>query len=118
MARNKSLDDIIVDAERIVRVWEANPTFALNEITLSKLKKMVDDVRAGRANADELRRQLTQTTNEVDAQASEVMGVTTRALSGIRAFYGPDSSQYEEAGGTRTSERKKAVRKASKKGTP
>jgi hypothetical protein len=36
----------------------------------------------------------------------------TRARSGFRAVYGPDSTQYEQAGGTRSSERKKPVRKA------
>jgi len=34
------------------------------------------------------------------------------AHSGIRAQFGPDSSQYEEAGGVRKSERKRPARKA------
>ena len=37
--------------------------------------------------------------------------LTTRARSGIRGFFGPDSDEYEQAGGTRTSERKKPTRK-------
>ncbi len=36
----------------------------------------------------------------------------TRAHSGIRAPFGPNSSQYEEAGGVRKSERKRPARKA------
>ena len=37
--------------------------------------------------------------------------LTTRALSGIRGFFGPDSDEYEQAGGTRKSERRKPTRK-------
>jgi hypothetical protein len=32
--------------------------------------------------------------------------------NGIRGFFGPDSNQYEQAGGTRKSERKPPTRKA------
>lgn len=33
-------------------------------------------------------------------------------LSAAKAHYGPDSSQYEQAGGTRQSDRKRPTRKA------
>jgi integrase len=36
-----------------------------------------------------------------------ISSVTTRARNGFRAIFGPDSSQYEQAGGTRASERKR-----------
>ncbi len=36
----------------------------------------------------------------------------TRALSGIRGYFGPDSPQYDQAGGVRRSERKSAKRAA------
>lgn len=41
-----------------------------------------------------------------------------RILSAVRAQYGPDSSEYEQVGGTRRSERKKPTRKTPTKGTP
>ena len=40
-----------------------------------------------------------------------------RMLSAVEAAYGPDSSEYEQAGGTRQSERKKPTAKAAG-GTP
>jgi hypothetical protein len=46
-----------------------------------------------------------------DEAAAKRRELTTRALSGIRGYFGPDSDEYEQAGGTRTSERKKPVRK-------
>jgi len=36
--------------------------------------------------------------------------LTTRALSGMRGFFGPDSNQHEQAGGTRKSKRKPPTR--------
>jgi len=57
---------------------------------------------------------LTALTNDLNVQVNELAGITTRARSGFRAVYGPDSTQYEQAGGTRASERKRP----SKKKTP
>jgi hypothetical protein len=37
----------------------------------------------------------------------------SRARSGFRAAFGPDSTQYQQAGGTRRSKRKPAKRKVS-----
>ena len=111
MPKGKSLDDTIADAEKIVRVWEANPTFTLGEITLAGFKATLDDLKSLRGETEETRRQLTNLINSTNDKAVAVSGVTSRALSGIRAVYGPDSSQYEEAGGTRTSERKKTTKK-------
>ncbi|MCA1593968.1 MAG: hypothetical protein LC754_15215 [Acidobacteria bacterium] len=113
MTRSQSLDDVIASAEKIVRVWEANPTFTLGEVTLAKFKAGLDDLRDSRTQTEEARRRVTELVNATNGKTEDVSGITTRALSGIRAVYGPDSSQYEEAGGTRSSERKKKA--ASKK---
>jgi hypothetical protein len=50
--------------------------------------------------------------NEVDAAESELRGKNARMLSAAEAQYGPDSSQYEQAGGTRQSERKRGSKKS------
>jgi hypothetical protein len=114
MARGKSLDDVIAEAEKIVRVWEANPTFSLGELTLVKFKSELDELRTLRAQTEEARRQLTNLSNSTNEKADVVNSNVTRALSGVRAVFGPDSTQYEEAGGTRSSERR--ARKSTKKG--
>ena len=59
----------------------------------------------------DLRDQLAGLVNSRDAAATVLSGYNTRALSAIRGIFGPDSTEYEQAGGTRTSERKKPVRK-------
>ena len=112
MPKGKSFDDIINEAEQIARVWAENPSFKLGDITLEQFKGMIDDLRAKRNTTNEQRTRLTAAINEANAQAAFVSGIITRARSGIRAFYGPDATQYDQAGGTRTSERKRPTRRA------
>lgn len=50
--------------------------------------------------------------NKLNAQEKALGAWSTKALGGVKFKYGPDSSQYEMAGGIRQSERKKPVRKA------
>jgi len=114
MATRYKFETVLADGEQIERVWTENPTFSLGDITLAKLKTKITDLRAKRDEAETLRTQLTALANDLNAQTSELAGIVTRARSGFRAVYGPDSTQYEQAGGTRASERKRR----SKKKTP
>ena len=111
MPRNKSLDDINADAQKIIRVWEANPAFTLGEITLAGLKADVAELIDLREQTDEARATVTRLVNATNDKAAGIGDIYTRALSGIRAVFGPDSSQYDEAGGTRRSERKVSKKK-------
>src|SRR4051812_8065332 len=106
-SRGQSLDSIIEGAEKVIRVWEANQTFSLGEITLVKLKDMLEELKTMRARRDNLRAELSSLTNDLDSKRSEVNGVVSRAVSGVRAVFGPNSNQYEGVGGTRTDDRKK-----------
>ena len=68
-------------------------------------------LKAKDADIEAKRSELTRLVNERDSEAEALNELNTRARSGFRAVYGPDSSQYEQAGGTRKSERKPATRK-------
>src|ERR1041384_5826818 len=114
MPKGKSLDEVIAAAERILRVWEANQTLTLGEVTKASFKALLDELRALRAQTEETRRQLTNLANPTNDKAISANDIKPRALSGIRAVFGPDSTQYEEAGGTRSSERKKTTKKGPK----
>ncbi|WP_395090864.1 hypothetical protein [Armatimonas sp.] len=52
---------------------------------------------------------LDDSTNQLAAKERQLEKLYTQALSAIAAQYGKDSSEYELAGGTRTSERKKST---------
>lgn len=108
MAGKYSFDSIIADSEQIARVWAENPTFTLGEITLTGLQSKITTLRQKRDQAETLRTQLTAITNELSGLTAEIATTITRARSGFRAIYGPDSTQYEQAGGTRASERKRS----------
>lgn len=114
MSRSRSLDTVLGDAEQIARVWTDNPTFALGNLTLAQLQTMITNLRSQRSETEDLRTQLTASINETNTQALAVSEAVTRARSGFRAFFGPDSTQYEQAGGTRRSDRKRPTRKPTK----
>ena len=54
--------------------------------------------------------------NILEASETALDELSSRMLAATRVKFGKDSSQYEQAGGTRTSERKTSARKA--KATP
>ena|SRR5947207_856353 len=56
--------------------------------------------------------------NQIDADENTLRDLNTRMLSAVEAAYGPDSSEYEAVGGTRTSERKRPVRGGTPTPTP
>jgi hypothetical protein len=111
MKRNKPIDRILSNAEQIARVWEDNPPFSLGDLTLTQFEAMLTDLRSSHGKVEDLRTQLTAAINDSNSKAVNVNDAVTRARSGFRAMYGPDSTQYEQAGGTRRSDRKRPVRK-------
>jgi hypothetical protein len=57
-------------------------------------------------------RKLTDLRNQRDASNQEIWTMVKRIRSGIKSFFGDDSSQYEMVGGTRVSDRKTPRRTA------
>ncbi|MDT7543026.1 MAG: hypothetical protein QOE33_2930 [Acidobacteriota bacterium] len=110
------VDTVLSNSERIARVWADNPTFTLGEVTLKSLQDKIASVREKRERLEGLKMQVTALSNELGGEISELAGIYTRGLSGLRAVYGPNSTQYEQGGGTRTDERRRAARK--KNGDP
>jgi hypothetical protein len=104
--KSKSINNVIAEAEQIARVWEANETFSMGEVTLASLNAKIEELRAARQRVEDQRTLLTKLVNDQNDKATDVTGLVTRARSGFRATYGPNSSQYEQAGGTRQSEKK------------
>jgi len=100
------VDTVLTKAQQVLLAWEANPDFQLGTMTLdnfkAELQKLTNQVDA----TERARLVYTDLVNQRDDQASVVSDLVTRTRSGFRAFYGPDSSQYELVGGVRRSERK------------
>ena len=105
-------NDAVNDAQKIVDVWAARP-FSMGEVTLDAFRAAMKSVADADAAVEAKRREMTGLADVRDDQIKTLQELTTRARSGIRSTFGPDSKEYEQAGGTRKSERKKPVRKAS-----
>lgn len=56
-----------------------------------------------------------QMLNDLQREERELGTETARMLTGVGAHFGSDSSEYEQAGGKRKSERKRPTRKAKPK---
>lgn len=110
MPRSKTIEKLLAEAEQIARVWADNPSFTLGDITLAQFQAKIVELRNTRDQTETLRTQLTALVNEAHARSDELSELVSRARSGFRAFYGPDSTQYEQVGGTRTSDRKRPAR--------
>ena len=55
--------------------------------------------------------------NSVEAAEASLRDKNKRILSAVEAQFGPDSSEYEQAGGTRQSDRRRPTGRPSSKGT-
>lgn len=111
MPSRYSTESVLADSERLTRVWAENPTFSLGEVTLASFQAKIAETKQKREQLEALRMQVTALTNELDTLTGELASIRTRALSGFRAVFGPDSTQYEQAGGTRQSEIRRSPRK-------
>jgi hypothetical protein len=111
MPSRYTIESVLTDCDRIARVWTDNPTFSLGEVTLAGLQGKMAEARQKREQLDALRMQMTALSNELDESTAELASIRTRALSGLRAVFGPNSTQYEQGGGTPQRERRKATRK-------
>jgi hypothetical protein len=101
----------LVDSKKVLDVWTAHPEFNLKDVQLNDFKAAMSDAQSADDAVETLRGQLDVLINQRNAKNAALTELTTRALSGIRGFFGPDSDEYELSGGTRTSERKKPTRK-------
>jgi hypothetical protein len=114
MASKVSADKVLTDAASIEKVWKANSDLKLgknpNTVALADYQASIKAVNDFNTQIEDLRSQLNGLLDNRDDAALELSGYNTRALSAIRGIYGPDSSEYDQAGGTRTSERKTPVR--------
>lgn len=114
MSRGATVEEVLAQAEQHMRIWEANPDFKLGTLTKEELQTMIDDLRQEKGRMENLRTQLTAQVNTVNDKADSLHKLNVRLRGGYKATYGPNSSQYEQAGGKREQERK---RPSSKKKT-
>ena len=106
------------DIDKIVEIMTANTDFLMKDVTLVAIKTDATALGDTIKKIDSLDLQITPLRNQRDDLARKLNEVCTRARAGLKGFYGVNSSQYEQAGGTRAIERKSPSRKAAATTTP
>jgi hypothetical protein len=101
----------VEDASKVLAVWKERAEFKLSDVTFDEMQALFTEVTGLEEQIEDLQRKLTTAVNNRNDKAKVLAGYSSRVRMGIRGFYGPDSNEYELAGGTRSSERKRPVRK-------
>ncbi len=113
MARQKKLSPFLEGAQqRLAALSSIDPTLDLGTgLTLAAYRAEVVSVQAKQDAYNTLLSQVDQSYNEFQAAEKSIRDLSERMLAGVASKYGKDSSEYEMAGGTRKSERKRPTRK-------
>lgn len=113
MARQKKLSSFLESAQqRLVALSTIDPALDLgNGLTLATYRTEVSSAKAKQDAYNTLLSQVDQAYNEFQAAEKAIRDLSERMLAGVASKYGKDSSEYEMAGGTRKSERKRPTRK-------
>ena len=107
------------DAKQIIETWTPDPAFKFgpppdDEHTLASFTAGRDASKEAADQADAAELALTALRNDRDDQAAALHALVVRAREAFKVHYGADSTQYEQAGGTRTSDRASGLHR----GTP
>jgi hypothetical protein len=114
MARAKRSSTVLETArQRLAGLKSITPTpdFGLN-LKLTDYEQEINGFSAKLDNYNSAVSALDQLQNELEADEQKLRDKNKRMLSAAEGQYGPDSSEYEQAGGTRQSERKRYTKKA------
>ncbi len=112
MANNTNPDTVQTDSATILKVWADNKDFKLKEVAFEDFKTKSESLRAVLEQIEQRELELTPLRNQRDSTAEQLKDLCVRVRAGFKGYFGADSSEYEQVGGTRSSERKKPVRKA------
>ena len=99
------------EAHDVQSVWESMPTYKMGEVNLKDFKAAYDAAQELTDDYAKKDLELTGVRGNRDDSLRGLSGLITRFRSGMRSSFGPDSIQYEQSGGTRSSAKKAPARK-------
>lgn len=89
-----------------------------NGLTLAAYVALIESAQAKLSAYNTCLSQADEASNAFQAEEAKVADMSERMLAGVKAKHGSDSDQYEAAGGTKRSDRRrKATNKTSSKST-
>lgn len=86
-------------------------------LTLAAYSTQINNFSTRLDNYNQMIAALDELQNQVDADEAILRDANKRMLAAVEAHYGPDSNQYEQAGGTRLRDRKRPTRRTTAKPT-
>ena len=96
----------------VLTAWEQiDPNLKLGDLTLAEAKAKLTAARETDQKVEQLNLQRTAAIDSRNTQFLDLRDMVSRLRSLVRAVHGPDSSEYNQVGGTRTSERKPRAKK-------
>ena len=112
MAFQRKSSRIIADAqERSADLQAIDPELDLgNNLTLAAYNNKIDEVQTALDAYNGVLAQADAAGNDFRAVEKELRDLSSLMLSGVKVKYGRDSNEYEMAGGTRLSDRKRKSR--------
>jgi len=105
-------EGVVTDTDKTLKVWKANPTMTIMNLTPAEVETACDSVKTLETQIEDLRHQLTGLLDRRNDEAKALNKLVVRVRGAIKSNFGDDSPEYEQAGGTRSSERKKPAKKA------
>ena len=117
MARAKRKSTVLDTArQRLagIKAITPPPNFG-SSLQVTEYEQEINDFSAMLDRYNQMLSTLDDLQNELVATETELRTKNARMLSATKAQFGPDSSQYELAGGTRRSERKRGSKKTPNK---
>jgi hypothetical protein len=112
MATGLNPVEVAKDSRRLATVWEENPEFKMKDLSLENLKQDTGDLEDTVKEIEKLEVKLTPLRNRRDGLMVKLNDINVRGRAGMKSYFGSDSDQYEQVGGTRKSERgKKSAKK-------
>jgi hypothetical protein len=105
-------DDVVAEIDKALGVWKANPSMTIVNLTREQVEASRKTVVDLDTLIEERRRELTGLIDQRDDQAKALNELAVRVRGAIKSNFGADSPEYEQAGGTRTSERKRPAKKS------
>jgi hypothetical protein len=112
MKRSAIPDQILQQLDNVIGVWEENPSFIMGpDVTLEKVKATRVRLDTCITDVQTTNRTLTKQVDDRDDCAKLGNEYVVRARKAVQGYFGPDSTQYAQVGGTRLSDRKSAGRR-------
>ena len=112
MKRSAIPEQVLKNIDNAITVWEENPDFTMGPaVTLEKLKGTRDKLDKCLKETKKTKLQLTKNLDNRDDCAKLGQEYLVRARKAILGYFGLDSTEYAQVGGTRASERKTPGRK-------